>query len=170
MKICVNSMLCLMARPQIHLPNVKTCLDVVNTYVSAVHLPDLALIVLVLIPAVTRLADVPDVTDTQAALLVRASIVVNRQTAGRVLYRFEVCHVARGGPAGVPLCGLSLLFHPTANRSLFVIKIQIIIILDTVSHLFSNSYIVLIHVFGKLFSLNQDDFCIDSINVIIGFL
>ena len=32
MKICVNSMLCLMARPQIHLPNVKTCLDVVNTY------------------------------------------------------------------------------------------------------------------------------------------
>ena len=25
-------MLCLMARPQIHLPNVKTCLDVVNTY------------------------------------------------------------------------------------------------------------------------------------------
>ena len=26
-------MLCLMARPQIHLPNVKTCLDVVNTYV-----------------------------------------------------------------------------------------------------------------------------------------
>ena len=31
MKICVNSMLCLMARPQIHLPNVKTCLDVVNT-------------------------------------------------------------------------------------------------------------------------------------------
>ena len=32
MKICVNSMLCLMARPQIHPPNVKTCLDVVNTY------------------------------------------------------------------------------------------------------------------------------------------
>ena len=32
MKICVNSMLCLMARPQIHLPNVKMCLDVVNTY------------------------------------------------------------------------------------------------------------------------------------------
>ena len=32
MKICVNSMLCLMARPQIHLSNVKTCLDVVNTY------------------------------------------------------------------------------------------------------------------------------------------
>ena len=32
MKICVNSMLCLMARPQIHLPNVKTYLDVVNTY------------------------------------------------------------------------------------------------------------------------------------------
>ena len=32
MKICVNSMLCLMARPQIHLPNVKTCLTVVNTY------------------------------------------------------------------------------------------------------------------------------------------
>ena len=31
MKICVNSMLCLMARPQIHPPNVKTCLDVVNT-------------------------------------------------------------------------------------------------------------------------------------------
>ena len=31
MKICMNSMLCLMARPQIHLPNVKTCLDVVNT-------------------------------------------------------------------------------------------------------------------------------------------
>ena len=41
MKICVNSMLCLMARPQIHLPNVKTCLDVVNTYngyVSEIHL------------------------------------------------------------------------------------------------------------------------------------
>ena len=36
MKICVNSMLCLMARPQIHLPNVKTCLDVVNTYLQAV--------------------------------------------------------------------------------------------------------------------------------------
>ena len=35
MKICVNSMLCLMARPQIHLPNVKTCLDVVNTYSRA---------------------------------------------------------------------------------------------------------------------------------------
>ena len=32
MKICANSMLCLMARPQIHLPNVKTCLDVVNIY------------------------------------------------------------------------------------------------------------------------------------------
>ena len=32
MKICVNSMLCLMARPQIHPPNVKTCLDVVDTY------------------------------------------------------------------------------------------------------------------------------------------
>ena len=32
MKICMNSMLCLMARPQIHPPNVKTCLDVVNTY------------------------------------------------------------------------------------------------------------------------------------------
>ena len=32
MKICVNSMLCLMARPQIRLSNVKTCLDVVNTY------------------------------------------------------------------------------------------------------------------------------------------
>ena len=36
MKICVNSMLCLMARPQIHLPNVKTCLDVVNTYFRSV--------------------------------------------------------------------------------------------------------------------------------------
>ena len=36
MKICVNSMLCLMARPQIHLPNVKTCLDVVNTYPDSV--------------------------------------------------------------------------------------------------------------------------------------
>ena len=35
MKICVNSMLCLMARPQIHLPNVKTCLDVVNSYDEA---------------------------------------------------------------------------------------------------------------------------------------
>ena len=35
MKICVNSMLCLMVRPQIHLPNVKTCLDVVNTYQQA---------------------------------------------------------------------------------------------------------------------------------------
>ena len=28
-------MLCLMARPQIHPPNVKTCLDVVNTYNNA---------------------------------------------------------------------------------------------------------------------------------------
>ena len=36
MKICVNSMLCLMARPQIHLPNVKTCLDVVNTYKKSI--------------------------------------------------------------------------------------------------------------------------------------
>ena len=38
MKICVNSMLCLMARPQIHLPNVKTCLDVVNTYTTNMRL------------------------------------------------------------------------------------------------------------------------------------
>ena len=39
MTICVNSMLCLMARPQIHLPNVKTCLDVVNTYTRVVIAP-----------------------------------------------------------------------------------------------------------------------------------
>ena len=40
MKICVNSMLCLMARPQIHPPNVKTCLDVVNTYLKTANFPD----------------------------------------------------------------------------------------------------------------------------------